>query len=104
MFNNNLQGKQIGTYMKDKKNGIRVTMEPYASIYYQRIVDGQLDEYAGLAMEKDVYDERQGTYVAGIVLCDASGNPIESEQYKLSDFTWSGNISYGGGSPINFGW
>lgn len=98
-----LQGKQIGTYLPDGLNGIQVRYEQSMSIRYQRIVDGKMDEYVGLAIEKEIYDERQGTYVAGIVLCDASGYPIKGEEYKMNDFVWSGNLSYGNANPIEWG-
>lgn len=97
-----LQGKQIGTLMKDSENGIQVYLDPIESIKYKRIVNGTLEEYTGFAMYKEIYDTRQGSMVSGIVLCDASGYPMESEHYKVSDFTWSGNVSYGGGTPISF--
>jgi hypothetical protein len=96
-----IKGIQTGTLMFDGYNGIKVTIDAY-SIHFQRIVNNQEDEYKGYAMYKDKYDTRQGNYVGGIVLCDANGYPNDSEHYMLSEFTWSGNISYGGGEVIPF--
>lgn len=89
--------RQIGTLLTtpDGLNGIQVILEEYGDPTYKRIVDGSLDEYEGMASYKDKYDERQGSYVGGIILCDSSGNEIASEHYRVSDFTWSGNLPTG---------
>lgn len=86
--------RQIGTLYTtpDKLNGLQVTIEEYADPTYKRIINGSLDEYQGYANYKDIYDSRQGSYVGGIILCDAAGYEVASEHYKLSDFIWSGNV------------
>jgi hypothetical protein len=96
-----IQGRQVGTLMLDGYTGVQVTIDEY-TIYAKRISNGVTHDYKVLAMYKDKYDSRQGAYVGGVILCDAKGYPLEEEHYTLSDFTWSGNISYGGGTIIPF--
>jgi len=98
-----LQGKQIGTMLSaDSQTGIQITLEPYGDPRYQRITNGSVEPYKGFCMYKDKYCTRQGNMVGGIALCDAKGYPMDNEHYMLSEFTWSGNISYGGGEAIPF--
>lgn len=98
-----IQGRQTGTLiLPDGYNGIQITLDAYGDPRYNRIINGVTDEYMGYCMYKDKYDSRQGSYVGGIILCDAAGFPLPNEHYMLSEFTWSGNISYGGGEVINF--
>lgn len=97
-----IQGRQTGTLMFDEKNGVRVTLDPLGDASYQFIEDNELNKTVNYAIYKDIYDSKQGNYVAGIHLCDTNGYPLQDRHYKISDFTWSGNISYGGGEIIPF--
>ncbi len=104
-----LIGSQVGTLMLDDLRGVQVIITAGGlSVLYRTIENGnksisyKMDDYLGLAMFKDIYDNRQGNLVAGIQLCDVKGFPLEGQHYPVNEFTWSGNISYGGGEAISF--
>jgi len=103
-----LQGNQVGTLMTEETKGIQVMITSGGISVFYRNIEGNMEpsfrpeDYSGLAMFKDIYDQRQGNLVAGILLCTANGYPIEGQHYPVNEFTWSGNISYGGGEVISF--
>lgn len=90
-----LSGKQTGMlWTKAGTDGIEITIQEGGYGYdYVKVVNGERQPSA-MATYKDVYDERQGCYVPGIVLLDQRGDPTE-EVYKLRDFQMSGNLTYG---------
>jgi hypothetical protein len=89
-----LQGRQTGIlWTNPGKDGIEIVVHEGGYAYdYVRIKGGQREE-GGFASYKDVYDERQGCDVPGVVLLDRHGAPT-GETFKLSDFHMSGNLTW----------
>lgn len=95
------QGTLIGILLDATgQNGARIEITDGGfGVKFQRIINGQLQEDTYYETIKDIYDERQGSYVLGFELHDASGRPT-GEAYKLNDFQLSGNLATGRIEPL----